>query len=183
MTNGNPTTIDTTDRSSSAPRQRLLWIISYGKRHLSRCGCTIIVCLIGLSAEAETVDQVLVEGSGFTRESAIKYTGEIAVYQVMERYVRAKSLDTHREKIKYRILDQSSGYLKSLKITKSYLNEEGHHQITAQVAVSVDKLLTSLRNLDVDVKMWAPGPDQAIEGRRGAGRRTGRDRFKDSAGE
>ncbi len=101
----------------------------------------------------------------------------------MERYVRANALESHREKIKYRILDQSSGYLKSLKITKSYLNDEGLHQITAQVRVSVDKLLTSLRNLDVDVKMWAPGPDQAIEGRRGAGRRTGRDRFKDSAGE
>ena len=180
---GTQPSIHTTSRPSSAPCQRLLWLLSRGKRHLSRCGYAIIVCLIGLSAEAETVDQVLVEGSGFTRESAVKYTGEIAVYQVMERYVRANALEAHREKIKYRILDQSSGYLKSLKITKSYLNDEGLHQITAQVRVSVDKLLTSLRNLDVDVKMWAPGPDQAIEGRRGAGRRTGRDRFKDSAGE
>ncbi|PPR16674.1 MAG: hypothetical protein CFH37_01257, partial [Alphaproteobacteria bacterium MarineAlpha9_Bin7] len=110
---GTQPSIHTTSQPSPAPRQRLLWILSRGKRHLSRCGYAIIVCLIGLSAEAETVDQVLVEGSGFTRESALKYTGEIAVYQVMQRYVRANALEAHREKIKYRILDQSSGYLKS----------------------------------------------------------------------
>ena len=149
------------------------------KQLIGICTCTAIIFLTGLSAIAETVDTLVVKGSGYTRESAIAYTGETAVTRAIERYVRPAALESNRDQIRYRILDESSGYLKSLKIIKSYVDNDGVHQITAEAQVSIDRLLTSLRNLNVEVKMWAPGPDQAIEGRRGAGRRTGRDRFKE----
>ena len=149
------------------------------KRLIGICTCTTIIFLTGLSAIAETVDTLVVKGSGYTRESAIAYTRETAVTRAIERYVRPAALESNRDQIRYRILDESSGYLKSLKIIKSYVDNDGVHQITAEAQVSIDRLLTSLRNLNVEVKMWAPGPDQAIEGRRGAGRRTGRDRFKE----
>ena len=151
----------------------------FRKRFIGICACTAITFLTGLSAIGETVDTLVVKGSGYTRESAIAYTGETAVTRAIERYVRPAALESNRDQIRYRILDESSGYLKSLKIIKSYVDNDGVHQITAEVQVSIDRLLTSLRNLNVEVKMWAPGPDQAIEGRRGAGRRTGRDRFKE----
>jgi len=138
-----------------------------------------LVTFCSLPAPAETIDRLVVEGSGYTRESAIGYTGEIAVTKAIQRYVRPAALESHREQIKYRILDESSGYINSFKIIKSYIDDDGVHQITAEAEISVDRLLTSLRNLNVEVKMWAPGPNQAIEGRRGTGRRSGRDRFKD----
>lgn len=151
----------------------------FRKRFIGICTCTAIIFLTGRPATTETVDTLMVKGSGYTRESAIAYTGETAVTRAIERYVRPAALESNRDQIRFRILDESSGYLKSLKIIKSYIDDEGVHQITAEAKVSIDRLLTSLRNLNVEVRMWAPGPDQAIEGRRGAGRRTGRDRFKD----
>ena len=143
------------------------------------CGSVALITLVVLPATGETVDRLLVEGSGFTRESAIGYTEEIAVTKAIERYVRPAALESHRKEIRYRILDQSAGYINSLKIIRSSIDDDGIHKITAEAEISVDRLLTSLRNLNVEVKMWAPGPNQAIEGRRGTGRRTGRDRFKD----
>ena len=151
------------------------------KRFIGICACAAMIFLTGRPALAETVDTLVVKGSGYTRDSAIAYTGESAVTRAIERYVRSAALELNRDQIRYRILDESSAYLKSLKIIKSYVDNDGVHQITAEVEVSVDRLLTSLRNLNVEVRMWAPGPDQAIEGRRGAGRRTGRDRFKEDA--
>ena len=151
----------------------------FRKRFIGICTCTAIIFLTGRPAITETVDTLMVKGSGYTRESAIAYTGETAVTRAIERYVRPAALESNRDQIRFRILDESSGYLKSLKIIKSYIDDEGVHQITAEAKVSIDRLLTSLRNLNVEVRMWAPGPDQAIEGRRGEGRRTGRDRFKD----
>ena len=142
-------------------------------------GCMALINILSLPASGETVDRLVVEGSGFTRESAIGYTGEVAVTKAIERYVRAAALEAHQKEIRYRILDQSPGYINSLKIIRSFIDEDGVHQIRAEAEISVDRLLTSLRNLNVEVKMWAPGPNQAIEGRRGTGRRTGRDRFKD----
>ena len=145
------------------------------------CGYVALVTFASLPAIGETVDKLVVEGSGFTHESAIGYTGEIAVTRAIERYVRPAAFESHRKEIRYRILDQSSGYINSLKIIKSSIDNDGVHRIRAEAEISVDRLLTSLRNLNVEVKMWAPGPNQAIEGRRGTGRRTGRDRFKEAA--
>ena len=129
---------------------------------------------------AATIERVVVQGSGFTRESAIGYTEENAVTRVMEKYARAEALNINRTKIRYRILDRSASYLDSFTILTFYVDEDGAHHITAEARVSLDRLLTSLRNLNVEVKMWAPGPDQAIEGRRGAGRKTGPDPFEEN---
>lgn len=140
-----------------------------------------IMCLFfcfASSVSSETIDTVLVKGSGFTLQSAISYTEELAVTRVMEKYARPEAIDINRTKIRYRILDRSSYFLNEFTVISSGLNNDGLHDITAEATVSLDRLLTSLRNLNVDVRMWAPGPDQAIEGRRGAGSRTGRDRFK-----
>lgn len=139
----------------------------------------LAVC-IATPVAAATIERVVVQGSGFTRESAIGYTEEAAVTRVMEKYARAEALNINRTKIRYRILDRSSSYLDSFTVLTFYVDEEGAHHVTAEARVSLDRLLTSLRNLNVDVKMWAPGPDQAIEGRRGAGRKTGPDRFEES---
>ena len=136
-----------------------------------------LVFCIATPVAAATIERIVVQGSGFSRESAIGYTEEIAITRVMEKYARAEALNVNRTTIRYRILDRSSSYLDSFTILTSYIDEQGAHHITAEARVSLDRLLTSLRNLDVDVKMWAPGPDQAIEGRRGAGRKTGPDRF------
>ena len=72
-----------------------------------------LVTFCSLPAPAETIDRLVVEGSGYTRESAIGYTGEIAVTKAIQRYVRPAALESHREQIKYRILDESSGYINS----------------------------------------------------------------------
>ncbi len=146
---------------------------------LVMCGCVALITLVVVPATGETVDRLLVESSGLTRESAIGYTEETAVTMAIERYVRPAALESHRQEIRYRILDQSPGYINSLKIIGSSIDDDGIYHIRAEAEVSVDRLLTSLRNLNVEVKMWAPGPNQAIEGRRGTGRRTGRDRFKE----
>jgi len=95
----------------------------------------------------------------------------------MARYVRAPALQDNKELIRYRVLDQSARYVISSEILSDEVDENGTHKVTVKVEVSVDKLLTSLRNLEVEVLMWAPGPDQAIEGRRGAGSKTKPDRF------
>ena len=126
---------------------------------------------------AETIDTVLVTGVGYNEESATGYCIENAVTSVMGRYVREKALKAKEEQIRYRVLDQSERYLTSLEILSIHTQDDGTVEITSEVQVSVDKLLTSLRNLDVEVLMWAPGPDQAIEGRRGAGSKTKPDRF------
>ena len=118
-------------------------------------------------AGAETIDRVVVSGTGLSRESAIEYTAEVAVTLVMERYARTASLNENRERIRNRILDQSAGYLQSLKIIDEVLVADGVHEVTAEAAVDVGKLVTSLKNLHVAIKLIHPGPNQAFEGRRG----------------
>jgi Ethanolamine utilization protein EutJ (predicted chaperonin) len=88
----------------------------------------------------------------------------------MERYVLPSSLDANEERIRYRILDESQAYLKSLEVLDETTHSEGIHEVKAKVLVDVGKLATSLRNLQVTLRLLAPGADQAVEGRRRAPR-------------
>ncbi len=121
-------------------------------------------------AMAETIDRVVVDATGLTREGAIENSAEIAVRMTMERYVRPSSLDANSEQIRYRILDESQSYLKSLEVLEETLLEDGLFLVKAKVLVDVGKLATSLRNLQVTLRLLAPGADQAVEGRRRAPR-------------
>ena len=143
------------------------------------CFTTLLSTVIAAPSTAQTVDTVTVTGSGYTLEAATNYGLEFAVTKVMARYVRAQALQDNKQRIRYRVLDQSPRYVISSEVLSVEIAENGDHVITVKVEVSVDKLLTSLRNLDVEVLMWAPGPDQAIEGRRGAGSKTKPDRFEE----
>ena len=136
----------------------------------------LLAVTVNLGA-AQTVDTVTVNGDGYDLETATSFCLESAVTKVMARYVRAPALQANKERIRYRVLDQSARYVISSEILSDEVDENGAHKLTVKVEVSVDKLLTSLRNLEVEVLMWAPGPDQAIEGRRGAGSKTKPDRF------
>ena len=127
----------------------------------------------------ETIDTVIVTGKGYDEETATSHCVESAVKRVMGKYVREAALAANKKQIQYRVLDRSSQYLRAYKVLSFTTNDDGTNEITAEFQVSVDKLLTSLRNLEVEVLMWAPGPDQAIEGRRGAGSKTKPDRFKE----
>ncbi len=132
--------------------------------------CLALVLLFLPSAMAETIDRVVVRGTGLTRESAIQNSAEIAVRVTMERYVLPSSLDANEERIRYRILDESQAYLKSLEVLDETTHSEGIHEVKAKVLVDVGKLATSLRNLQVTLRLLAPGADQAVEGRRRAPR-------------
>ncbi len=129
--------------------------------------CMATAILAAVPAGAETIDRVVVSGTGLSRESAIEHTAEVAVTRVMERYVRPAALSENRERIRNRVLDESARYLQSLRIIDEIVVADGVHEITAEAAVNVGKLLTSLRNLHVALRMIAPGPNQAVEGRRG----------------
>jgi len=151
--------------------QRLIW-----------CLLLPLVLVLPLNSTlglAQTVDTLTVSGTGKDEETAQNHCVESAVAKVMRRYVREKALKAKKQQIRYRVLDQSARYLTSFTIISSQANENGTWEVTGEAQVSVDKLLTSLRNLEVDVLMWAPGPDQAIEGRRGTGSKTKPDRFKE----
>ena len=128
---------------------------------------------------AQTVDTLIVSGTGNNEKAAESHCIESAVAKVMRRYVREKTLKAKKQQIRYRVLDQSPRYLTSFTVLSSRVSENGTWEVTGEAQVSVDKLLTSLRNLEVEVLMWAPGPDQAIEGRRGTGSKTKPDRFKE----
>ena len=138
----------------------------------------LILTLYPIANHAQTIDTITISGTGHNEEDAKSHCIESAVAKVMGRYVREEALRTNKQQIRYRVLDQSARYLTSFKILSSKPNGSGTWEITGEAQVSVDKLLTSLRNLEVEVLMWAPGPDQAIEGRRGTGSKTKPDRFK-----
>ena len=139
----------------------------------------LILTLNSTLGRALTVDTLTVSGTGKNEKAAQRHCIESAVAKVMRRYVREKALKAKKQQIRYRVLDQSPRYLTSFTIISSRANENGTWEVTGEAQVSVDKLLTSLRNLEVEVLMWAPGPDQAIEGRRGTGSKTKPDRFKE----
>jgi hypothetical protein len=132
--------------------------------------CLALALLLAPAAMAETIDRVVVSGIGLTRESAIENSAEIAVRMTMERYVRPSSLDANSEQIRYRILDESQVYLKSLEVLDEAVLDDGIYEVRAKVLVDVGKLATSLRNLQVTLRLLAPGADQAVEGRRRAPR-------------
>lgn len=129
--------------------------------------CMAATILAAVPAVAETIDKVVVSGTGLSRESAIENTAQVAVTLVMERYARPAALSENRERIRFRILDESMRYLESLRIVDEAVVADGVHEITAEAEVNVGKLVTSLRNLQVEVRLVAPGPNQAVEGRRG----------------
>ncbi len=129
--------------------------------------CMATAILAAVPAGAETIDRVVVSGTGLSRDSAIENTAEVAVKLVMERYVRPAALSENRERIRNRILDESVRYLQSLRIIDEVVVADGVHEITAEAAVNVGKLVISLRNLHVAVRLIDPGPNQVVEGRRG----------------
>ncbi len=130
----------------------------------------LAMCLASPGLMAETIDRVIVNATGLTRESASENAAEIAVRMTMERYVRPSSLDANAEQIRYRILDESQAYLKSLEVLDETVLEDGIYEVKAKVLVDVGKLATSLRNLQVSLRLLAPGANQAVEGRRRAPR-------------
>jgi hypothetical protein len=137
-------------------------------RHPAVGLCLALALFLAPSALAETIDRVVVNGTGLTRESAIENSAEIAVQMTMERYVRPSSLDANADRIRYRILDESQAYLKSLEVLDEAVLDDGIYEVRAKVLVDVGKLATSLRNLQVTLRLLAPGADQAVEGRRRA---------------
>lgn len=152
-------------------RGKLVWFLG-----------SITAALLSVTANpsaAQTIDTVTVTGAGYNFEAATSFCLEAAVTKVMARYVRIQALQANKQLIRYRVLDQSARYVISSELLLNKMAENGLHTLTMKVEISVDRLLTSLRNLDVEVLMWAPGPDQAIEGRRGAGSKTKPDRFEE----
>ncbi len=129
--------------------------------------CIATVILAAVPARAETIDRVVVSGTGMSRESAIVNTAEVAVTLVMRRYVRPAALSENHKQIRNQIVEESARYLHSLRIIDEVVVADGVHEITAEAAVNVGKLATSLKNLHVALRLIDPGPNQAVEGRRG----------------
>lgn len=132
----------------------------------ARTAAIVLVIFVPVTAAAITLEKVTVTGSGFGREKAITSAAEAAVQAVIERYVVSGAMSQNRNMIMDEILANSHSYLESLNILDEKEGEEGFVEVTALAAVEVGRLVTSLRNLDIAVKLPTMGPNQAVEGRR-----------------
>ena len=132
-----------------------IWAISGKVFSVKRAVGTIAVLLVifvPVTATAGTVERVTVTESGYTRENAIKNAAQAAVQTIVERYMVSDAAGQNRRLIIDQILDRSDGYLNSINIFDERMHEDGIVEVTAEVVVEVDKIMTTLRNLDIALK-------------------------------
>jgi hypothetical protein len=132
-----------------------------------RTVAVLLAIFVPVTAAAVTVERVMVTGSGFSREKAITSAAEAAVQAVIERYIVSGAISQNRNIIMDEILANSHGYLESINIIDEQEGKGGVVEVTAEAAVEVGRLVTTLRNLDIAVKLPVIGPNQVVEGRRG----------------
>lgn len=115
---------------------------------LKQAVVVIVALLASVAAAAGMAERVTVRESGYTRENAIMNAAQAAVRTVLEKYMASDAADKNKELVD-QILDNSTFYLSSINISDEEVDEEGIVEITAEAVVNVDKLVTTLRNLDV----------------------------------
>ena len=127
---------------------------------------TILLLLLPVAANAITVDRVTVTGHGQSRANAIESAERSAVQIVANRYMARDATDAEHQLLIDQVLLRSKYYLNSFEILDDRIDAAGITEITAEVRVDVDRLVTTLRNLDIAVTLLDPGPGQVVEGRR-----------------
>ena len=139
----------------------------FSMKRAVRTIAVLLAIFVPVTAAAGTVERVTVTGSSHSREKAITRAAEAAVLVVMERYIVSGAIGQNRNLITDEILANSSRYLESFSIVDERENEEGIIEVTAEAVVEVGRLVTTLRNLDIAVKLPFLRPNQVVEGRRG----------------
>ena len=127
---------------------------------------TILLLLLPVAANAITVDRVTVTGRGESRDMAIVSAERSAVRMVANRYIARDATDEEHQLVIDQVLARSKTYLNSFDILDDRVDDAGITEITAEARVNVDRLVTTLRNLDIAVTLLDPGPGQVVEGRR-----------------
>lgn len=127
---------------------------------------TILLLLLPVAANAITVDRVTVTGRGESRDMAIVSAERAAVRMVANRYMARDATDEEHQLVIDQVLARSKSYLNSFEILDDRVDDAGITEITAEARVDVDRLVTTLRNLDIAVTLLDPGPGQVVEGRR-----------------
>jgi hypothetical protein len=127
---------------------------------------TILLLLLPVAANAITVDRVTVTGHGQSRANAIESAERSAVQIVANRYMARDATDAEHQLLIDQVLLRSKYYLNSFEILDDRIDAAGITEITAEARVDVDRLVTTLRNLDIAVTLLDPGPGQVVEGRR-----------------
>jgi hypothetical protein len=112
----------------------------------------LLVMFVPVTATAGTVEKVTVTESGYTRENAIKNAAQAAVQTIVERYMASGTVGKNRRMIIDQILDRSNDYLDKINIVDERMHEDGIVEVTAEAVVEVDKIMTTLRNLDIALK-------------------------------
>jgi hypothetical protein len=139
----------------------------FSMKRAVRTVAALLAILVPVTASAGTVERVTVTGSSHSREKAITRAAEAAVLAVMEKYIVSGAISQNRNLITDEILANSSGYLESINIVDEKQDEEGIIEVTAEAVVEVGRLVTTLRNLDIAVKLPVLRSNQVVEGRRG----------------
>ena len=97
---------------------------------------------------------------------AIVSAERAAVRMVANRYMARDATDEEHQLVIDQVLARSKSYLNSFEILDDRVDDAGITEITAEARVDVDRLVTTLRNLDIAVTLLDPGPGQVVEGRR-----------------
>ena len=116
------------------------------------------VLLAPLAANALTVDRVTVTGHAATRERAILEAEQTAVAKIVARYVAPAESEKKRLILVDQVLPYSKSYLHAFEIVEERVDDEGYVEITALAGVEVGRLVTTLRNLDIEVRFIHLGP-------------------------
>jgi ABC-type xylose transport system substrate-binding protein len=112
----------------------------------------LLAMFMPFAATAKTVERITVTESGYTRESAMKNAMQAAVQTLLDRYVARNAADQNTRLID-QILDNSDRYVSSIVIIDEQMDEDDIVEITAEAAVDTDKIMTTLRNLDIVLKV------------------------------
>ena len=139
--------------------------LSFDRSRVS-IAATILLLLLPVAANAITVDRVTVTGRGESRDMAIVSAERAAVRMVANRYMARDATDEEHQLVIDQVLARSKSYLNSFEILDDRVDDAGITEITAEARVDVDRLVTTLRNLDIAVTLLDPGPGQVVEGRR-----------------
>jgi hypothetical protein len=112
----------------------------------------LLAMFVPIAATAKLVENITVTESGYTRENAMKNAMQAAVQTVLDRYVARNAADQNTRLID-QILDNSDRYVNSIVIIDEQMDEDDIVEITAEAAVDTDKIMTTLRNLDIVLKV------------------------------
>jgi hypothetical protein len=135
-------------------------------RKVPRVAAIAVLMLFPLAAYAITVDRVTVTGRAESRETAILYAEQSAVQIVAGRYIANDMTDQERLTLIDQVLPHSKYYMHAFEILEERVDEAGFTEIVALARIEVGRLVTTLRNLDIAVTLFDPGPNAVVEGRR-----------------